>query len=108
MNQGETAPAETGSPRGWWLLGLSALICLPCVLPLLAAAFLAAGGVGALGSFVGGATGPTALAIGALLVTLSAIVYLARRRWRRRTSQSVHSAAEHQLSQARHEGATNV
>ncbi len=80
---------ETGKRKRWWLFGLPALICLPCILPALAAGFLAVGGSGALGSFVSGVAGPVALAIGALLIAASGVVYLTRHRWRRRGPQPV-------------------
>ncbi len=65
--------------RAWWLFGLPIVACLPCVLPALAAVFLAAGGVGALGSFFAGAAGPLALGSGAALLGLGAVLYL---RWK--------------------------
>ena len=46
---------ETGKRKRWWLFGLPALICLPCILPAIVAVVLAAGGIGGLGSFLGGA-----------------------------------------------------
>src|SRR5712692_6613244 len=80
---------KTGKRTRWWLFGLPALICLPCILPALAAGFLAIGGGGALGSFVSGVAGPVALAIGSALIAASGIVYLTRRHWRRQEPQPV-------------------
>lgn len=69
----------------WWLLGLPALlICLPCLLPVLAVVILAAGGAGAIGSFVSGNGGPLALGIAAILIAAAASVYLVSRLRRRR------------------------
>lgn len=65
--------------RSWWLLGLPIIACLPCVLPAIAAVFLAAGGAGALGSFFAGAAGPLALGGGAALLGMGAVSYL---RWK--------------------------
>ena len=72
----------------WWLLGLPALICLPCILPALIAGFLAIGGAGAVSASVSGSSGLLALVIGLLLAALAAGVYVLSRRRRRRRAQS--------------------
>lgn len=69
----------------WWLAVIpAALLCLPCLLPVLAVAFLAAGGAGALGSFLSGTGGIAALVLATMLFAAAAVIYLTRNRWRRR------------------------
>jgi len=71
----------------WWLFGLPALICLPCVLPAVVAGLLAAGGFSAIGSFLSGLGGLSVLAVGAALVASGGTVY-ARWRIKRRRLQA--------------------
>jgi len=78
---------KSRSGNKWWLFGLPALICLPCIVPALVAGFLAVGGGGAVGSFVGGVAGPVALTVGIVLFAASGVVYLTRRRWRQQKRQ---------------------
>ena len=72
---------KSRSGNKWWLFGLPALICLPCIVPALVAGFVAVGGGGAVGSFITGVAGPVALAIGIVLLAASGMLYLARRLW---------------------------
>lgn len=62
----------------------AALLCLPCLLPILAVVFLTAGGAGALASFFSGTGGIAALVLAVVLIATAAVIYVTRNRWRRR------------------------